>query len=375
MLAASSGVRTSTHEEQTVRSQYQSGNISNSEFVRLIQDFSEEGGYFWSDNFISNETSYLHIVDKLKELGASGGAYIGVGPEQNFTYIAKIHPRIAFIVDIRRQAMIQHLLFKSLFDMAPNRSRFLSLLLSKPLAGKEAPGQTASIDDLVAYFTKTATDERAFTSNLAEVRRIIIEEIKFPLTKEDQTGLEYIYKSFREEGLEISFRLDGGWAFGYFPSLKQLLREGNLNGKQGNFLASSEDYDFVRTLQERNRIIPIVGDFAGKKALAAIGAYLRKTGDTVSVFYLSNVEQYLFEGGSFSGFVDNVKTLPTSDKSLFIRSVFDRNRPHPVQIWGHRVTTLLQSIPVFLKDCEEKRNTSYWDLVTTHYVAGERSKL
>src|SRR5437667_5845619 len=72
--------------------------LSAAEFARLIRECSEEGGFFRSDNFISNETSYLHIVDKLRQLGAAGGAYLGVGPEQNFTYIAKLRPRIAFIV-------------------------------------------------------------------------------------------------------------------------------------------------------------------------------------------------------------------------------------------------------------------------------------
>src|SRR5947208_1919563 len=106
--------------------------ISAGEFARLVRDLSEDGGYFRSDNFTSNETSYLHIVDKLRELGATGGAYLGVGPEQNFTYIAKVKPRIAFIIDIRRQAMIQHLMFKAVFQLAPDRVHYLSLLLSKP---------------------------------------------------------------------------------------------------------------------------------------------------------------------------------------------------------------------------------------------------
>src|SRR5437762_3063876 len=98
--------------------------ISAGEFSRLVRDLSEDGGYFRSDNFTSNETSYLHIIDKLHELGASGGAYLGVGPEQNFTYIAKVKPRIAFIVDIRRQAMIQHLMLKAIFHLAPDRAQY-----------------------------------------------------------------------------------------------------------------------------------------------------------------------------------------------------------------------------------------------------------
>ena len=48
--------------------------LSAAEFARLFRDLSEEGGYFRSDNFTSNETSYLHVVDKLRELGATGGA-------------------------------------------------------------------------------------------------------------------------------------------------------------------------------------------------------------------------------------------------------------------------------------------------------------
>src|SRR5215470_10970355 len=96
------------------------------EFSRLSREMSEEGGYFRSDNFTSNETPYLHVVDKLKQLGATGGAYIGVGPEQNYTYIAKIRPRIAFLIDIRRQAIIQHLMYKAVFTLSPTRAQFLS---------------------------------------------------------------------------------------------------------------------------------------------------------------------------------------------------------------------------------------------------------
>ena len=45
-----------------------------------------------------------------------GGVYVGVGPNQNFTYIAAIRPELAFIVDIRRQNLLEHLLFKVLTE-------------------------------------------------------------------------------------------------------------------------------------------------------------------------------------------------------------------------------------------------------------------
>ena len=47
--------------------------LSAAEFSRLSQTMSEDGGYFRSDNFTSNETAYLTVLDKLKQLGASGG--------------------------------------------------------------------------------------------------------------------------------------------------------------------------------------------------------------------------------------------------------------------------------------------------------------
>ena len=57
-----------------------------------------------------------------------------MGPEQNFTYIAKIRPRIAFIVDIRRQAIIQHLMYKAVFHLSPDRVQFLSRPLEPAIA-------------------------------------------------------------------------------------------------------------------------------------------------------------------------------------------------------------------------------------------------
>jgi hypothetical protein len=346
-------------------------NLPAAEWVRIINDFSEEGGYFWSENLISNETSYLHIIANLGELGASGGAYIGVGPEQNFTYIAKIRPQIAFIVDIRRQAMIQHLMFKALFHLSREPSQFLSRLLSRPLARKDAPGPSPTLDKLLEYLSRTAPDPRYFASNLGEITTVITREFLYPLTGADREVLEHVYKSFRDEGLDISFRLDGGgfspWT-GYFPTLKQLISERDPGGRPGNFLADPGDYDFVRDMHERNRIVPIVGDFAGPKALASIGSYLRKNGYAVSVFYCSNVEQYLFESSSFGRFVENVRKLPATDKSLLIRTVFDIYRPHPLQKPGHHVTTLIQRLSLFLKDYDKGIFPDYWSLVTTDFI-------
>jgi hypothetical protein len=48
--------------------------LSDVEFSRLIHQVSEDGGYFWSNNYISNETSYLHVLDDLEKLEVKAGS-------------------------------------------------------------------------------------------------------------------------------------------------------------------------------------------------------------------------------------------------------------------------------------------------------------
>src|SRR5712691_769721 len=107
------------------------GQLSDKAFWRLVTDFSEPGGTFRSDNFISNETLFQHIIGRLKENTKPGGVYLGVGPDQNFTYIVALKPAIAFIVDIRRQNMLLHLMYKGLLEQSSNRAEFLSRLFSR----------------------------------------------------------------------------------------------------------------------------------------------------------------------------------------------------------------------------------------------------
>src|SRR3954469_22250112 len=106
--------------------------LSDKELWQLNTDFSEANGYFRSDNFLSNETGFQWVIPELKRRIAPGGVYLGVVPEQNFTYIVALQPKIAFIFDIRRGNMIAHLMYKSLFETSADRADFLSKLFSRP---------------------------------------------------------------------------------------------------------------------------------------------------------------------------------------------------------------------------------------------------
>src|SRR3954465_3044809 len=121
------GAASSVRAQSTLPAQ-----LSDREFWQLATDVSEPGGFFRSDNFLSNEMGFLFPIAELKRTTKPGGVYLGVGPEQNFTYIAALQPKMAVLFDIRRQMMVHHLMYKALFELSADRAEFLSKLFSRP---------------------------------------------------------------------------------------------------------------------------------------------------------------------------------------------------------------------------------------------------
>ena len=104
--------------------------LTDQEFWKISTDASEPGGTFHSENLVSNEIRFQGIIPDLIRAAVPGKAYIGVGSEQNFTYIAAVRPAIAFIVDIRRENRDLHLLYKAFFEMSADRAEFIGRLFS-----------------------------------------------------------------------------------------------------------------------------------------------------------------------------------------------------------------------------------------------------
>jgi hypothetical protein len=337
--------------------------VQPAEFAKFSQQLSEEGGYFWSNNYISNETSYLHVMDELTALPLSDGVYVGVGPNQNFTYIAAVRPRLAFIVDIRRQNMLEHLLFKVLLERSETRLEYLSLLLGRPLdeSGDVSRDPSATIERIVDAIENTPPDEEFFLAQ----RDAVLETLRtFPglsLDERDFSDLRHIYGEFHRQGLDIKY---DSWRSFFFPSLKEFLLETDLNGRRRNWLASEESFRFVRDMQRANRIIPVVGDFAGDQAFRRLGRLLESRDLSVSAFYVSNVEFYLFRQRKWNAFVENVQHLPTTSDSVFIRAYANLHRPHPKMVGDHITISLLQNIHAFLRNARAGRYRTLWDVVT-----------
>jgi hypothetical protein len=330
------------------------------QFGNFIEKWSEPEGYFDSDNFISNETSYLHVLDQLQTQVKPGGIYLGVGPDQNFSYIVHTRPMMAIITDIRRQNMLEMLWYKALFAMASNRLEFVSLLVSREVPRIRADAQ---LEQILRAVDESRTDARLFQKNLAAVDSLLVDKYKLRLSASDLMKIDSVYRTFWDEGLRLRFSSIGRNNAANYPTLEEMLLETDRQGRQQSYLSSEVLFQQLKRFQAENRLIPIVGDFAGPSALKAVGAFLKSNGLRVSTFYTSNVEFYLFNTPSWPRFVGNLRAMPFSEDAVFIRSYFGNGPRHPLNVRGHRSTSLTKPVGPFFADYDARRLDEYWDLV------------
>lgn len=320
-------------------------------FAALIERLSGPAGYFDTDNLISNESSYLHVVDGLESLGLEGGVYIGVGPDQNFSYIAHLRPAWAFIVDIRRDNLLQHLFFKALFARAHNRAAYLSLLFGRPAPDNPHLWLERDIEAHIAYIDDTPATPASMDAARALVRETVL-SFGVPLSEDDLDTITYIHTRFISAGLDLRFNSHNRAPQPYYPTFRRLLLETDRAGRRVNYLVREQDYRVVRELSRNDRIVPLTGNLGGRKALPALAAFLESQGEQVTAFYTSNVEFYLMGDGLFDTFCANVRALPRHADAVMIRSYFNRYRGyHPLTLDGHGSTQLLQSMSRFAEAC------------------------
>jgi hypothetical protein len=295
--------------------------LPDKDFWRLTEEFSEPNGYFRSDNLLSNEIYFENVVPELVQRTTPGGVYIGVGPEQNFTYIAALKPQMAFIPDIRRGNLDLHLMYKALFELSADRAEFVSRLFSRKRQAQLTPTSTA--DDIFAAYAKAApAADDVYNDNLRAIETLLAGKHGFALSNDDRSGIAYVYGNFHAFGPDINYNssTQGAGGFGAVVSYADLMVATDGHNASRSFLASEANFAIVKNLEEKNLIVPLVGDLAGPKAVRALGKYLRDRSATVTAFYVSNVEQFLYQGGTWQNFCRNVASLPLDAKSTFIRS-------------------------------------------------------
>jgi hypothetical protein len=285
--------------------------IPDGDFWKLIEQLSEAPGTFPSGNPLSDEWYASGLATALAARARQGGGYIGVGREQNFTYIAAVRPRIAFIADIHRRNLYLQLLYKALFELSTDRVDFVSRLFTKPRPTGLKPDLTAT-ELMDAYWNVATSSEEFYKSNLQDVRNVLTARHRLPLSADDLGGIAEVYYAFYWHGPSISHTVDCTFA--------DLVASVDHEGRERSFLSTEEAFTFVQTLHRNNLIVPVVTDLAGPKSLRAIGENLRQRKNAVTAFYVAGVPATLSRTGRLPEFCANVATLPVDSDGVFLRT-------------------------------------------------------
>jgi hypothetical protein len=332
-------------------------------FAATVAALSEPGGYFDTDNLISNERSYLHVVPELRGLAPQAsrtGVYLGVGPDQNFSYISHLRPALAIMIDIRRDNLLLHLLFKALFAASRTRVEYLALLTgrSPPAAGG---WEKQSIEAIVNHIDAARPIGEDAVRALRDRLAAVVSAFGVPLADGERQTIDRFHRRFIQAGLSLQFNTTGRAPQYGYPTYRDLLLEVDRAGTPRSFMAAEADFQFVKDLQSRDRVIPVVGDLAGPAALAAVAKHLGAAGLEVAAFYTSNVEFYLFRDGTFARFVANLSRLPRQPNSVIVRSVFAGGSA--AMVAGYNSASLTQPIQTLVEGYAQGRFRQYGELI------------
>lgn len=340
--------------------------LTDEQFWKLATESSEQDGYFRSDNLLSNETTFQYVIPEVVRTAKQGRVYFGVGPEQNFTYMAALKPSMAFIIDIRHGNFDVQLMYKALFELSSDRADFVSRLFSRKRPEGLTP--TSTVTEIFTAVLRSEGTRELYEENLKAIEDHLMKKHGFPLTDGDREGIEWAFGNYYRFGPSINYGSSlsaanapaivgatsgGGRGGNNGVTYATLMMADDGRGQNRSYLATEENFRFLKDLETRNLVVPVVGDFGGTKAIRAVGQYLKPLDTAVSAFYVSNVEQFLGQDGTWLNFCRSVKSLPIDDTSVFIRS--GRGGPYTVNSTGGNVqnSSAARMLPELM--CEPER--------------------
>jgi hypothetical protein len=241
-------------------------------------------------------------------------------------------------------------------EMSQDRAEFLSKLFARPQPVALSDGSSAAA--LFSAYETADPSTSLFDSNLSSALNYLEKMKRFSLSGDDEAAIRRVYRAFFEAGPHLSYTFLGGYrGFVNMPTYADLMAE-NDGHRNWSYLATEDQFRTVQRLQKNNLIVPLVGDFAGPKAIRAVGKYLKQYNAVLGAFYTSNVEQYLFQDDQdWKLFYENVGTLPLDSNSTFIRYVLNSRG------FNRRSRALLSSIPDTVKAYNNGGIRGYYDVL------------
>jgi hypothetical protein len=180
--------------------------------------------------------------------------------------------------------------------------------------------ETSTASEIFTAFRKAASSQTLYSQNLKDIKALLVTKHGFQLSADDLKGIDFVYSNWFRYGPDIRYELTGGGS-GAFPTYAELMMSSDNEGVNRSYLASEESFRFLKDMESRNMIVPVVGNFGGPKAIRAVATWLKQKETAVSVFYTSNVEQYLRQDGIWGNFCSSAATLPIGAKSVFLRTL------------------------------------------------------
>jgi hypothetical protein len=268
--------------------------------------------------------------------------------------------------------MIAHLMYKSLIETSKDRADFLSKLFSRP---RPSGLDTASTpQQLFDAYIAAAPDSALFRRNLADIKTYLTKTHGFAMNDSDSKLMDYTYGAFFGGGPELNYsypnRFGGGFGRGGMPTYATLQQATDSAGKNWAYLATEANYRWLKDFESKNLLVPLVGDFAGPKAIRSVAQYLKDHHAIASAFYTSNVEQYLWQqADEAQRFYRNVATLPLDSTSTFIRSIgggfrgYSATATFPQARLGGRLPSVISSIQELVAAFEAGKLVTYGDVI------------
>jgi hypothetical protein len=250
-------------------------------------------------------------------------------------------------------------MYKALMEESADRAAFLARLFSR--VRPDGLSESSTPDELFGAYANAAPSREVFDRTNREIAERLRKTRGFGIRDADLLGIQYILSFFYQAGPFLSYTSGPARPGSRYPAFADLQLAHDGTGVSRAYLATEEHYRAVRALQQKNLIVPMVGNFGGAKTLRAIGAWVRERGASVTTFYTSNVEQYLFQDAIWDAFAGNIASMPLDPSSTLIRSCFDRCVPFG---GSSRVVMLLDSMPALVSDHQAGLIRSYWDVLS-----------
>src|SRR5438874_3653608 len=221
------------------------GRLSDAEFWNLITEFSEPNGFFRSDNLLSNEVWMQYVIPQLLEMAKPGQVYMGVGPEQNFTYITAVKPAMAFIVDVRRGNLNLQLMYKAIFELSTDRADFVSHLFSR--ARPDGLTARSTVAEIFSAYWPTQPDDELFTANFDAIVSHLSKTHGFVMSADDIENIRSVYSQFETAGPALTYSM-GGRGGRNFPNYADLMVATDEGGTPRSYLATETGFSVMKSL-------------------------------------------------------------------------------------------------------------------------------